>query len=100
MCNSVNIQLNCHPTIPSSHVFHPPLCLSKLHVTHGLSLTYAVTMLSCVILCCVALDGGEWSTSHPSPFTPEEKSPVTSGPQSWSGHCGKEKNPTLPGIKP
>jgi len=35
----------------------------------------------------LALDGGEWSASHPSHFTPWIKTPLyrrLGGPQSWS----------------
>jgi len=44
-----------------------------------------------------ALDGGEWSASHPGHFTPQGKSPwypldgKLGGPQSRSGHGGEEK---------
>jgi len=49
-----------------------------------------------------ALDGGEWSTSCPSCFTPQGKTPWypldrrLDGPQSCSGHSGKEKNSQPP----
>jgi hypothetical protein len=49
MCKSVNIQLNCHPAIYSSRVFIPS-STHKLHVTRSLSLAYAVTMVTCVVL--------------------------------------------------
>jgi hypothetical protein len=44
-----------------------------------------------------ALDGGKWSASHPSHFALRKKVPVPldrrlSGPWSWSGCDGKEKN--------
>jgi hypothetical protein len=42
----VNIHISCHPVIPSSLVFRPLLCLPKLHVNHGLSSTYAFTVLT------------------------------------------------------
>jgi len=53
------------------------------------------------------LDGGEWSASHPSSFTPREKIPWypidrrLGGPQSHSGCGGEEKNSQPPPrIKP
>jgi hypothetical protein len=33
----------------------------------------------------LALDGGEWSSSHPSCFTPRERSPGTYGTGGWVG---------------
>jgi hypothetical protein len=52
-----------------------------------------------------ALDGGEWSASHPGHFTP--KGPWypldrrLSGPQNRSGHSGEEINSQPPpGIEP
>jgi len=41
----------------------------------------------------LALDGGEWSTSHPDRFTPEERVPGTKlgGPQSLSERGDEEK---------
>jgi hypothetical protein len=47
ICTSVNIQLNCRPEISYFRVFHP---LFVSHVTRGLSLAYAVTMVTCVVL--------------------------------------------------
>jgi hypothetical protein len=46
----------------------------------------------------LALDGGEWSSSHPRHFTPTENAPgihwirKLDGPQGWSGHSGEKKN--------
>jgi hypothetical protein len=52
-------------------------------------------------------NGGEWSASRSSHFTPKGKDPWNpldrrlGGPQSWSGHSGEEKNSQpLPGFKP
>jgi hypothetical protein len=48
-----------------------------------------------------ALDGGEWSASHPGHF-PQGKTPWypldrrLGGPQSYSGHNGEEKNSQPP----
>jgi hypothetical protein len=45
-----------------------------------------------------ALDGGEWSASHPGRFIPQGKSPLYSldrrldGPQSQSGRGSEDKN--------
>jgi hypothetical protein len=48
-----------------------------------------------------ALDGGEWSASRPSRFSPRKESLVPIGPQSWSGRSGEEKNShPLPGLEP
>jgi len=50
------------------------------------------------------LEGGEWSTSHLGHFTPWGKSseyPLDRrlvGPQSWSGHSGKDKK--IPFLAP
>jgi hypothetical protein len=52
-----------------------------------------------------ALGGGEWSASHPGSFTTEERTPQSpletklSGPQSWSGISGVEKNLACQGTK-
>jgi hypothetical protein len=53
-----------------------------------------------------ALDGGQWSASRPSRFTPREGAPRypldrrLGGPQSRSGHGGEEKNSqSPPGIE-
>jgi hypothetical protein len=49
-----------------------------------------------------ALDGGEWLTSRPGRFTPQENSPWypldrrLGGPQSRSGGGGEEKNSQPP----
>jgi hypothetical protein len=54
MC-SVNKQFKLHLAITSFCIF-PSLRLVKLHVTRGLSLAYAVTVLTCVVLLtCVLL---------------------------------------------
>jgi hypothetical protein len=48
-----------------------------------------------------ALDGGEWSTSRPSCFTPKERAPQypfdwrLSGPQSQSGCVGEKKKKSI-----
>jgi hypothetical protein len=54
-----------------------------------------------------ALDGGEWSASHPGRFTTRKiVAPWYSldrrpgGLQSRSGRCGEEKNLAMPGIEP
>jgi hypothetical protein len=49
-----------------------------------------------------ALDGGEWSASHPGRFTPGNRAMVffdmrLGGSQSWSGRLGEEKNLTVAG---
>jgi hypothetical protein len=52
-----------------------------------------------------ALDGGEWSASHPGRFTPKEAAPDNpldrlGGPKSRSGHGGEEENSqTMPGLE-
>jgi hypothetical protein len=59
------------------------------------------------------LDGGEWSASRPSCFTPGKDTPYPldrklGGPQSWYGHCGlkkisspfQESNPDRPASSP
>jgi hypothetical protein len=46
------------------------LCLTKHHAVKVYSLTSA-------------LDGGEWSASHPGRFTPRERAPGTH----WIGGC-------------
>jgi len=48
----------------------------------------------------LALDGGQWSASHPSYFTPGKTAPIPTGEEgwwalSWSGYDGKVKNPCL-----
>lgn len=49
-------------------------------------------------------DGGDWLASHCSHFTDEKPwYPLDrwlGGSHSQSGHCGEQKNPTLPGIDP
>jgi len=64
----------------------------------GYSSTHSLTSM---------LDGGEWSASCPSCFSPRERAPCTHwigswvGPQSHSGHSGEEKNSQPPlGINP
>jgi hypothetical protein len=54
-----------------------------------------------------AIDGGEWSASRTSRFTPRGKNPLypldrkLGGPQSRSGHGGEEKDfQPLPGLEP
>jgi hypothetical protein len=54
-----------------------------------------------------ALDGGEWSASHPGRFTPRVRAPGKhwimrlGGPQSHSGRDGEEKySQPPPGIEP
>jgi hypothetical protein len=48
----VNIQLNCHTAISSPVSFIPLHFISlKLHVTRGLTLTYAVIVLTSIVLC-------------------------------------------------
>jgi hypothetical protein len=56
----------------------------------------------------LALDGSEWSASHPGrALPPRERTPWylldrrLGGPQSWSGHRGYRKNPVpLQGTEP
>jgi len=59
---------------------------------------YGGVKLNLLALLSSELDGGEWSTAHPSCYI-QGKNPRYSldrrlgGPQSWSGHGGKEKIP-------
>jgi hypothetical protein len=39
----------------------------------------------------LAVDGGEWSVSHPSCFILVPLNRGLCGPQSWPGHFGEEK---------
>jgi hypothetical protein len=54
-----------------------------------------------------AVDGGEWSASHPGYFTPRKRAPRThldrrlGGPQSRSGRgCEEKSSQPPPGIEP
>lgn len=73
----------------------------SVHATNA----YVRVALQCQSCCISALDGGEWSVSCPSQFTPEKKClyPLNrrlGGPQSWRAKFGEENIFSLLGHEP
>jgi hypothetical protein len=54
----------------------------------------------CIPNLSTALDAGEWSTSHPGHFIPEERTPGTNWISAGQDTMEKTEALTLPRIKP